>query len=357
MSESPVSEAPKKDRTPIVIAAVVFALFIWGTVAMFQARYESGELYAPLSSYRTDPKGMRILYESSKRMDQLNVTRNLKQLNLWEPEVPTTIVLAGYNSWSLQYLSEDERERLEELARKGHRLVITLRPYDWFGVSAWDDTNATNALASTNDFYGLSNWSVVIDNEALPKGINYSEATFATNWFPEAEDRTITTLSPAVFAITNNVWEVIATRKNKPVIIERSMGEGSIIMASDSYFMCNQGLFEERHAELLSWMIEQHPNLSYDETHLGTGMNPGIASLMRRYNLEWFMLSMVLLALLYIWRSGRSLAPIPVSDEGEEDLEGRDHLSGVVNLLSRSMSPKEVLVECGNRWHQPAKHT
>ena len=38
-----------------------------------------------------------------------------------------------------------------------------------------------------------------------------------------------------------------------------------------------------------------------------------------------------------------------------DELEGRDHLSGVVNLLSRSLSPVEALQEAGRRWKDSLK--
>jgi len=122
------------------------------------------------------------------------------------------------------------------------------------------------------------------------------------------------------------------------------------VLASDSYFVSNEAMAKDRHADLLAWMIGANRTIYFDESHFGIVQSSGIATLMRQYHLEGLAAALALLAGLLIWRNSTSLVP-PLIDEKEEHVvAGKDSASGFVNLLRRSIAPNAVLALCFAEW-------
>ncbi|MCC6489077.1 MAG: hypothetical protein IT364_16375, partial [Candidatus Hydrogenedentes bacterium] len=150
------------------------------------------------------------------------------------------------------------------------------------------------------------------------------------------------------FSHLGDEWKVIYEREGKPVVIERSFGEGTLVLASDSYFVSNEALKNERHAELLSWLVGPHLTVIFDESHLGITRNAGIMTLVRGYGLYAAFLGLLVLALLYIWKNAFSFVP-PYEDEVQADARhavGKDSAAGFTNLLRRSIIPRDLLGAC-----------
>src|SRR6185295_14129997 len=122
----------------------------------------------------------------------------------------------------------------------------------------------------------------------------------------------------------------------QPVLIERTMGHGSIVLFCDSFYFSNEALRDDRQPELLSWFIGAHRQVVFEETHLGTSENPGVAMLARKYHLEPLFGAVVILALLFVWKNGTSFMPpddqARARDRGDT-VEGRDSAGAFVNML------------------------
>src|SRR4029079_9243626 len=86
-------------------------------------------------------------------------------------------------------------------------------------------------------------------------------------------------------AFTNlpSSWKVVYSRMGQPVVIERKFGTGTVVMATDSYFLSNEALLKDRHADLLSWGSGTGKLVVFGEAHLGVVDKPGIAALVRKY--------------------------------------------------------------------------
>ncbi|MGA2555338.1 MAG: hypothetical protein ABSG04_03605, partial [Verrucomicrobiota bacterium] len=108
-------------------------------------------------------------------------------------------------------------------------------------------------------------------------------------------------------------WQTLYQRKGHPVIVQRAFGPGSLVLSTDSYFLSNEALRRERHAELLAWLVGPHPDVIFDETHLGVEERPGVAGLMRQYHLQGVLLALALIAALFIWRNSLPLVPPPAA--------------------------------------------
>jgi hypothetical protein len=156
--------------------------------------------------------------------------------------------------------------------------------------------------------------------------------------------------SALIFTNLSAAWQTIYARGTNPVVIERKVGRGTLVMATDSYYLSNEALLKDRQAGLLSWLIGPSRCVVFDEAHFGIVESGGVAVLLRKYRLEWLVAGLVLLAGLFIWKNSLSFVPLPASRGGEEFVAGKDAAAGFVNLLRRNIAPGEVLNVCFAEW-------
>jgi hypothetical protein len=125
-------------------------------------------------------------------------------------------------------------------------------------------------------------------------------------------------------------------------------------MATDSYFISNEAMAKDRHAELLAWLIGANKRVVFDEAHLGVVETSGVVKLMRKYRLEGFAAGLMLIAGLFIWRNSTSLVPTRADEKRESFVAGKDAASGFVNLLRRNIAPRDLLATCFAEWEKSA---
>ena len=132
--------------------------------------------------------------------------------------------------------------------------------------------------------------------------------------------------------------------------------KGSIVLISDSFLISNEAMKRSRHPEFLAWLCGNHQNIIFDETHLGVSKNQGIVSLIRKYGLVPFFVSLIVLAILFIWRQSTGLVPPQKEDERIVVDADKDSLAGFTNLLRRNITPHEVLGACLAEWKRSFTH-
>ncbi len=160
--------------------------------------------------------------------------------------------------------------------------------------------------------------------------------------------------SAAVFTGLDTNWTVLYARSNHPVVVERTFGRGSVVLASDTALHSNETLRRGRSTALLAWLAGDSRRLVFEETHLGSRLNPGIMTLARRYSLHGLGVGLLLLAGLYVWRTVTGLVPrLPdPGTEADEVVTGKDSASGFMNLLRRAVPPAELLPLCLAEWRK-----
>ena len=93
----------------------------------------------------------------------------------------------------------------------------------------------------------------------------------------------------------------------------------------------------------------------FDETHLGIAEGTGVMVLARQYRMHGLFVALAVLALLYVWKSACPLIP-RYESRGEgtivAQVPGRDAVSGLANLLKRSVPQREILSVCLAEWRQ-----
>jgi len=114
---------------------------------------------------------------------------------------------------------------------------------------------------------------------------------------------------------------------------------------------------KDRHADLLAWLFGSSRNVIFDEAHLGVAEAPGVATLIRKYHLQWFIAGLILLAGLFIWKNTVSLVPPHAENNAQDYVAGKDSASGFDNLLRRSIPTRDLLAVCFGEWKKSAAQT
>jgi len=164
-----------------------------------------------------------------------------------------------------------------------------------------------------------------------------------------------TTLS---FATKSDRWRTIYAVGERPVLIERPVGEGTLVLVADAFLLSNEAMRAERHPDFLAWLVGPNRAVLFDETTLGTERQRGLASLLWQYRLQGVVAALILLAALYIWKNGQPLVP-PFHDTLPTDAYayvGKDSASGFTNLLKRGVPAPQVLRTCLAEWEKSFSH-
>ena len=138
------------------------------------------------------------------------------------------------------------------------------------------------------------------------------------------------------------------------MVIERKFGKGSVVIASDSFFVSNEAMLKDRHADLLAWLVGASRQVVFDEAHLGISESPGVAALMRKYRLQGLAAGLLLLAGLFIWKNSTSLVPPQAAGQSEDFVAGKDAASGFVSLLRRNIPTRDIFAACFAEWKKSA---
>jgi hypothetical protein len=140
--------------------------------------------------------------------------------------------------------------------------------------------------------------------------------------------------------------------------VERTFGNGTIVLVADTYPLSNEGLREARDAALIARIAGPATRITFDENHFGVSETGSVTKLMRRYRLQGAVVILIVAAALFLWRSGSSLLPpreshmkspgVPAS--GQDAIAGRDSLDGLAALLHRGVPEKQLLDTCFAEW-------
>ena len=364
---------------PIIVLVGVTAFFIFGIVQLFELRFETGDVYEPYSSLRADPLGTMAFYESLGKIPGISVNRDFSTSNRL-PEEPGTVYLhLAADAYEFDWLSDDVYHEIKNFLAGGGRLVITYFPQTRPVHPFFDDEDETNSTQSAHSklkeknnptgkpsknkkhLKGDASWVNLEDEwglhesfEELPQEDDVYQPVNVLNRSDPALPPSLDWHSGMIFTNCDAAWHPIYARGNHAVVLERIFGKGSVVVASDSYFLSNEAMTKDRHTEFLAWLIGANKHVVFDEAHLGIVDSPGIATLMRQYRLHGLAAGLLLLAGLFIWKNSTSLVPPHPEEQQADFVSGKDSASGFVNLLRRNISPRELFEVCFAEWKKSA---
>jgi len=385
-----------KSRLPVVFAFLCVVAFILGSIQLFQLRFEAGDVYPPYSSLRADPLGTMAFYESLRRLPGLRVERDFRETNELPEDKDTVYLHLAASSWEWRLLPAEQFKEIENFLRRGGRLVVAFFPEtspSFRFLSELEDESASkpnrpvkarpgqkkgkdappakkdspakkkkkpnmrrNSEREMSRLVSLKeHWDVEFGFEKLPqdKGDVYLPVT-VTNFSRQALPETLDWHSGTVFAHVAEPWQTVYTRGTNAVVIERKLGAGSIVLATDSFFLSNEALRKDRHADLLAWLVGPGRNVFFDEAHLGILEGQGVAMLIRKYRLHGCAAGLLLLAALFIWKNSMSFVPTHAATGEHGVVSGKTTAAGFVNLLRRNIRARDLLFVCHAEWMKSA---
>jgi len=371
-------------RGPGIALGLVLALFVAGLVLLFRLRLGQGDLFPVYSSLRADPLGTLALHDSLQQLPGLRVERRMKLLASLETTPPQTILLAGLAEKKWTHITSAEFDALNAAVKAGSRLVIALhaktaKQKDQAEEDA-DEVPVKKALKEPVEKSEPKKEKTDPEKketdplaEKLKAKIVYAD--LAERWGVELLSREL--LDPkagAKLAVepadglpaqvgwrsdlyfkpgATAAWRVLYRRGGEPVLVERSLGLGSIVLAADSYFLSNEALQRDRPTALLVWIIGSHSRVLFDESHLGVVADPGIAALARRYGMGGAFFTLLLLAALFVWRRMALFVPPP---EDTPEITLAYHPAAGLEALLRRAVPEDELVPVGvAEWQRTAR--
>jgi hypothetical protein len=392
------------------------ALLIFGTAQLFALRMQTGDIYPPYSSLRTDPLGIKALHDSLAEVPGMEVRRSYREPARGQAPVAANFY-AGLSREGFDGIGvkESGANLLVDRVSLGSRAVFTFPPENIqresrsrFGSRATPSGKAGEGRAakatpqpekpakgSSNERRqtapttpdpkkdaGKNDASKEKEEEKKKdRHVEVADATLARIWgvklvawkgvtdAPFKADAVLQSksrgLEPVVpwhsalyFEDLVPAWRVIYKCKEKPVVIERPWGDGSVVLASDSFFLSNEALHSaERAPLLLSWLVGPHSVVIFDEEHHHIAENPGVMTLMRKYRLQGVLAGLGLLALLFIWQQAVPFAPKSRAQTPEMDVvSGRSSEEGLITLLRRSVPGPALLETCMAEWRKNGTH-
>jgi hypothetical protein len=344
-----------RSQSSWLLLAACFAGLGLGLYFLFMARFERGDVYPPYSSLRADPLGTMAFYESLNALSGIRATRDFAAVNRLPDGRNTSYLHIAGSVAEWQALPEDAIDEVERFIGGGGRLVITLHPRSAAGSwrELWEEgrTNLTRSTRRESAPFLSGRWGIRFRIEDLEQdaGGTYEPVT--------VRNRSGSDLPPTIEWHSGIVcspgadWNTIYARGEDAVVVERRFGRGSVVIATDSYFVSNEAMLLDRYPSFLAWLVGPVRNVVFDEAHLGVTESPGVVSLMRRYRLHGVVTGMALLAALFLWKNACSLIPRRAGlDVSNEMLTGKDAAAGFVNLLRRFVPPAELLSTCHAEW-------
>ena len=363
----------KRRGLTLFLLAGLALVVVWSVVHVLQMRFEQGDNYPAYSSFRSDPVGTRALLDSVERLPGVTARRWVEPVDKLRGAPGTSLLILGATWEHLEWLDDGDATALIRFVEDGGRLVYCFagtasEPFVRSALrSGKGMTNSPVFRRSVNrgkrgdvrhsDELG-ERWGVSLSYGRLEfddaRKIKPVSATRAPGTDPTLPEE-LAWHSALRFNLATNGWSVLyTTGTNDAVAVERRVGAGSVVLVADSYFVSNEALFRERQPALLRWMLGGTTLAVFEETHLGTTEEPGVASLIRKYNLTGVCVAMLAVFGLFIWRNASPLVPSTDEDPLAVMTAGRDSHSGLVNLLRRAVPPATLAYFCWNEWKRSA---
>ncbi|RPI29510.1 MAG: DUF4350 domain-containing protein [Acidobacteria bacterium] len=357
-----------RNRTLLkLLAAGMFIAFAFAGLWLLFLGFEIGDVYPPFSSHRSELDGTQVLYEALERLPEVSVGRHYGPANRIERAVETTVLVAGLSALDWYLGDEKEMTRLLRLADDGARLVVCLDSAAPL-VSLLEATSRERKQKKEEkpkQPAGEKIFDVVLRAEEKQAAETVSDASTGRTVVRPAqlilqdEQDPLPARLPASGSVSldpkGKAWKTVYARQGRPAVIRRTQGTGEVVLLADSYLITNRAMWEARYPQFLTWLVGARRRVLFYERHLGVAEDPGVASLLRKYQLHGVLAALVIVMLLFVWRNSVPLLPAPRSAADTRPLEIRDRGSSLTALVARTLAPSELLDVCLGEWKKSEK--
>lgn len=327
-----------------ILLLIVSAYVLW---SLLELRLRTGDVYPVYSTLRADPLGAKALHESLELTGKVEVLRSLTSRPRIAHPTETALFFLG--------LQPDDAvdKRALELAEQGGRLVLAFLPSNTGKNDWW--RRAKQAMPPPTPDTETTETTVRIDT----LGLSFARAKRGSS--PRVSlasgpglPNSLAWHGAHTFATLDDAWRVVYRLNDEPVLIEKHHGQGTIVLVADGYFLSNEALRDERESTLIAWLVDDKPRVVFDEAHLGVSGDPGVVSLARNLGLEGVAVALLVLGILFLWRSSVRFLPAlePHHSAAGTRVRGKDSQEGFVSLLSRSTPQADLIKTCVEEWRK-----
>ncbi len=355
-----------RKQIPLLLAALLAVAFAAGLYGLLALRFAGGDLYPAYSTLRADPLGSKAFHGALEKLPGFSVSRHLQALGKLKGKEPRTLFLIGLDASFLDFADPADFKELERLAEGGGRVVLAFAPEGYRKEGPCDEP-AEPVEPVESDQSDQSDQSEEPDEKPSPAGRWGLTPAYLTQKGGPLEGPPGAVVE-APFALTGPLsvhtalyfeapappWRVVHLAGGRPVLIERPFGKGSLVLLADAFPLSNEALRQERHPGLLAWLVGENRRVVFGEAHLGVTSSPGLMGLVRQYRLHGLLAVLGLLALLVAWKNAVPLVPpAPEPDPAAEAAAlGKDHFTGLVNLLRRNIPARELPEVAFREWRR-----
>ena len=388
-----------KSTTRILVIIGLPLLLILGIINIFNLRFSRGDLYPEYSSFRPDPLGCKALHDSIRELG-LETERHFDKVDKLEERPKSILIRTGMHSMNTIYQDEslhsyimnggtfigffnpgareysykevtkksddvEEEENCEELGEElseNEDADNSTEKEDESEDSEEEDEIEEEKVKTPYDRF-KEMLSCELKNDSKSKDAKGEAIKIAkpTELLTKNGDYiSFPTFTKNFFKLEDETWSVLYETNDAPVIIKRKLGQGYIILSTSTYFITNEGLKKHRANRLIAHLIGDSHRVTFDEYSLGVQENRNIAWLFKKYNLHYLLINLGLIVLLFLWYNFGSLSNISY-DRKNSYLESGvidsvlSSSSGLLNIISKSIKPKELLNVSISEWRKTVK--
>jgi hypothetical protein len=352
--------------------AVLGLLVVGGIHQLFLLRFKSGDVFPHYSSFRSDPKGTKILYDSLVEYPGLDAERLMKPVEDVDVSGQTLLMLGCSHGVIWRY-----DEVLDPYLNAGGHVVLAYAPVKP-SYNRYDDLDACDEEPESDS---VSDGEPEKDAEAVEKDDHDPETCWAClrremrkrwqvdlNQFTRSEmdeetrplhayaaNHVLSAIpwrSALYFDELGEEWTVLYEYLDKPVVIERKWGLGSVILIADSFMFSNEAMVVDRQTDALVRVLGTPEHILFDELHLGVESSEGVMMLVNRYGLTGVLYAVLLVVGLFVWQRTASFIPkyTDPNDDGNDVGLLVDSHQGFTNLLMRHVPQRELLKTAVQEW-------
>lgn len=342
---------------PVQVALLVATALLLsaGLYRLFELRFAAGDIFPPSSSRRADPIGSRALFDALARQPSVRTSRNLLPLDRLRASPGLALLVLGVAPEDMGQpgRSGGFNTNLLRLAQAGARVILAAQ-HESTGLATNSTRQGIRLLAravpanlAQPSLESLLEFRLVLpDSGGQPGPVSSNLAQALPPHLPSP----LPWPSPWRLSATSASWTTWYEAGDAPVVAQRPWGQGSIVLLASDYLLSNEGLRRSPQPGFLSDLVGPATDVVFDETHLGLTFEPGMASLVRRYQLTGAAVGLALLAALYLWRNFAPFNP-PIDPPPPADvIPGRGSPDAFLALLRRALQPDTVVAVCLEHW-------
>ncbi|MBN1983774.1 MAG: hypothetical protein JW795_19725 [Chitinivibrionales bacterium] len=357
-------------------------VFVSAFIILFVTLYGRGLLYPAYSSLSNEPRGTAALYESFEQMPGVTVQRAYEPFERLQHADHYTHIAAGLPASLVWRFPKKTFDAIDSALVAGARIVMCINPArtflstsSFFSDSVADSSTVKqrpdSIFAAKKDSllqrYEYENalvslgkqWHFNVNDDGFPPDTNGKPAVSIMVHAdqPGIED-SIVWLSESFFEGLDSLWRVLYLRDTLPVMIERTIGRGTLVLSCDGYFLTNEALAFCRAPKLLASLAGRHTQLLFHEAHLGIVKQTGLLALLNRYHCMGFFCGVILLMALYIYKNANPLIRVTDASEMQQsNISCIQEHEGLRLMLGKSIDAHTILSASIAEWRKSSPYT